>query len=111
MAQWNPNNPHYYRPLTPGDMESLEDDIDPATFEVFRTILESKTGQVWLRNFVVKCVAESHVIIRTNVDGRHTGYIKSYNIPEWAEKFPEIPIIRIKPEDSWLKKWIKRQLM
>lgn len=81
-------------------------DIDPTTLEIFRTVLESPSGRRWLERFIIECVGSSHIIIRSEED-RVIGYIKAYNAPYWTESVN----IEIKPEDSWLKKWIKRQLM
>ena len=84
-----------------------QDDIDPATLEVFKRVLESPSGKRWLDDYILRCVGRSHIIMRSELDGIQ-GYIKSYNGPFWSEPHIEI---KIKPEDSWLKKWIKRQLM
>lgn len=81
-------------------------DVDPATLEIFKTVLESPSGRRWLEQYIIECVGSSHIIIRSEED-RIYGYIKAYNTPYWAEAVN----IQIKPEDSWLKKWIKRQLM
>ena len=85
-----------------------EDDIDPESLKVITNILESPSGKRWLSRFIIECVGGSHIVIRTEEDGRFNGYIKAYNTPDWSSW--GIPI-KIKPEDSWLKKWIKRQLM
>lgn len=113
MASWNPyrnDDPRYHRPLTPADMEPLEDDIDPESLKVITNILESSSGRRWLERFIIECVGSSHIIIRTEQNGMCNGYIRSYDIPDWAQLHP-IRAITIKPKDSWLKKWIKRQLM
>jgi hypothetical protein len=90
-------------PLTPTDMNKEQNDIDPASLEIFRLVLESKSGSRWFERYLVERLARTHVILLSEENGVR-GYIKSYGYdPEFK--------ITIKPEDSWLKKWIKRQLM
>lgn len=103
MAPYNPRIKEY--PLIPAKMVEPQD-IDPATLEIFKTVLESPSGRRWLEQYIIECVGSSHIIIRSEEDRIH-GYIKSHNTPYWAD-----PVrILIKQKDSWLKKWIKRQLM
>jgi len=87
-------------------MLNEQNDIDPASLEIFKTVLESPSGKAWLDNYIITCLAESHIVIRCDDNGV-IGYVRSYRVPYWVDPV----IITIKPEDSWLKKWIKRQLM
>jgi len=89
-------------PLIPSPMFE-PDDIDPATLEIFKTVLESRSGKRWFHEYIVRQLSQTHFIMLSEENGVR-GYIKSYGyLPNYE--------ITIKPEDSWLKKWIKRQLM
>ena len=85
--------------------DSAPIDIDPASLEIFKTVLESPSGKEWFSKFMRGVFAETHfLIVPTHKEGRFVGFISNdYRHGEFD--------ITIKPEDSWLKKWIKRQLM
>lgn len=85
-------------------MLNEQNDIDPASLEIFKTVLESPSGKAWLTHYIVRVLSDSHIVIPSTEYGLK-GYI--YYIHSGGPEFN----ITIKQEDSWLKKWIKRQLM
>lgn len=82
------------------------EDIDPATLEIFKTVLESPSGRRWMNEYIMNIFGRSHFVFRSTDENGVQGYIKSYGHPSIKDY-----AIHIRKEDSWLKKWIKRQLM
>ena len=87
--------------------DSVPIDIDPATLEIFKTVFESESGKRWFQKYVVDTISKARIRLFSTHDGVNgfltiEGYHGSFELPK---------LITIKPEDSWFKKWIKRQLM
>lgn len=82
------------------------EDIDPATLEIFKTVLESPSGRRWFEDYIMNIFGRSHFIFRSTDEVGVQGYIKTWGHPSIRDYE-----IHIRKEDSWLKKWIKRQLM
>ena len=95
-----------YRPLTPANMEKV-DDIDPASLEIFTHVFESPSGREYFRRYIMKVLSEMHCSIHADDHGLH---IRLFLGPEYITSLHEIPLNQQIKKDSWLKKWIKRQL-
>ena len=79
-------------------------DVDPATLEIFKVVLESSSGKKWFSEYVLSLMMKAEISIRTRTDGID-GYLYFRGYSEIKE------FQQTNPKDSWLKKWIKRQLI